>query len=76
MHRFFFHVHDGKDFPDEEGTEYASAHEATAQAVTFMGEELKDADGRFWDHGEWSMHVVDENGATVCRLRFSGERSP
>ena len=40
-----------------------------------MVEELKDADGRFWNDGEWSMHVVDENGATVCQLRFSGERA-
>ena len=32
-------------------------------------EALKDADGRFWKQGEWSLHVVDENGATACRLR-------
>lgn len=75
MPRFFFHVQDAKDLPDEEGTEFASADEASAQAVTFMGEALKDADGRFWAQGKWAMHVVDENGATVCRLRFSGERA-
>ena len=24
--------------------------------------------------GEWIMHVVDEAGETVCRLRFSAEK--
>ena len=43
MPRFFFHVQDAKDLPDEEGTEFASADQASAQAVTFMGEALKDA---------------------------------
>ena len=73
MRRYFFHVHHGQSLPDQDGVELSSADEARTQAVVAAGEALRDTDGRFWNRGEWSMHVVDEKGETVCRLRFSGE---
>lgn len=39
----------------------------------FMGERLKELDGDFWPDGEWSIRVVDEAGAVVCRIQVSGE---
>ena len=64
--RYFFHVHDGVDQPDNEGVEFPSAEEARAQAVTATGEALRDLDGTFWDGDkEWRMTV--RNGrATPC----------
>jgi hypothetical protein len=28
--------------------------------------------GRFWSGTDWWLRVTDEQGATVCTLRFSG----
>ena len=74
MPRYFFHVHDGIDMPDEEGTELSGPEEARSQAVIACGEALKDLDGRFWEHGEWTMRVQDWQGKVVCELKFSGTR--
>ena len=74
MPRYFFHVHDGQDTPDEDGVELSGPDEAKGQAVIFAGEALRDKDGAFWNSGEWRMVVVDEAGATVCTLAFSGMR--
>ena len=41
MPRYFFHVHDGVSFPDDEGTELRDLHAARAAAVTMSGEMLK-----------------------------------
>ena len=75
MPRYFFHVHDSEEIIDHIGTELANPDEANAQAVTAAGEALRDSDGKFWNSGEWRMRVTDESGATVCSLRFSGERA-
>ena len=70
MPRYFFHVQDGRDIPDKEGTILSGIDEARAKAVTASAEALKDLGARFWNHPDWRMHVADEKGATVCRLRF------
>jgi hypothetical protein len=48
MPRYFFHVHDGVDQPDTEGVEFPSPEDARTEAVTAMGEALRDLDGAFW----------------------------
>jgi uncharacterized protein DUF6894 len=75
MPRYFFHVRDGKDFPDEEGVELDGPEKAREQAVIAAGSMLKDHGGRFWNNGEWRMVVVGEDGTTVCALRFAAEHS-
>jgi hypothetical protein len=71
MPRYFFHITDGPDFPDDEGTVLADIAAARAQAIA--GALLKDRGATFWGAGEWRMTVVDEAGDTICRLRFSAE---
>ena len=53
MPRYFFHVIDGKDLPDNVGTVLANAAEARAEAIVFSGAMLKD----FGDHvlEQWPM---------------------
>ena len=48
MPRYFFHVIDGKEFLDEEGTELAGLDEARAEAIVVSGEMMRDVGGRFW----------------------------
>lgn len=74
MPRYFFHVHDGRDIPDEEGIELASPDEARNQAVIASGEMLKDLDGEFWESNEWVLTVKDLQGTVVCELKVSGRR--
>jgi hypothetical protein len=71
MPRYFFNVHDGQDLPDKEGTELSSRDEAHRQAFVTAGELLKSADRKFLGEDVWEMHVTDDAGKTVCRLRFS-----
>jgi hypothetical protein len=71
--RYFFHVADGADLPDREGTILADVATARAQAITTAGELLKERGATFFGAGEWHMTVVDEAGETVCRLHFSAE---
>ena len=71
--RYFFHVQDGSDFVDGDGTEFSGVEEARTQSVRAAGEALRDHASKFWYTGEWFMNVVDESGANVCCLRFSAE---
>jgi uncharacterized protein DUF6894 len=66
MPRYFFHVTDGADYPGSEGIILDDVATARAEAITTAGALL-------WGSGEWRMTVIDEAGATVCRLRFAAE---
>src|SRR5436305_2336353 len=67
----FFNLHDGRDLPDNEGTELAGRNEAHRQAIITAGEMLREGDRQFLANAIWEMHVTDAQGATVCRLKFS-----
>lgn len=41
-------------------------------AVATSGEMIRAHAEKFWADADWRMHVTDEQGATVCDLRFSG----
>lgn len=74
MPRCFFHVEDGGSLRDDEGIVLPSVEEARTQAVLAASAAIRDAGATFWSNGaRWSMEVVDELGARVCALRFSGE---
>jgi hypothetical protein len=75
MPRYFFNLCDGRDFPDEEGSELDNADSARSEAVVLAGELLRDLGGRFWQGEEWRLHVTDEGGETVCALRFMAEHT-
>jgi hypothetical protein len=77
MPHYFFNVHDGQhpleqDPPDTDGTDLPGPVEARSAAVLLASEMLRDLDGKFWSGADWTMVVTDEQGATVCSLRFSG----
>lgn len=71
--RYFFHIHDGSDYIDQDGVELSGLDEAREQAVVAAGEALKDLDGKFWTNADWRLWVTDEAGATVCSLRLLAE---
>jgi hypothetical protein len=70
MARYHFHVRDGSDFPDPDGTELTSIHAARVQALTSAGEMLRDA-GKGGVFGkEWTMKVTDQDGLVLFTLDF------
>ncbi|WP_210526685.1 DUF6894 family protein [Rubellimicrobium arenae] len=76
MPRYFFHVHDGRDIPDEIGITLSGPGDARAQAIIAVAEALKDLGPMFWQHPDWQMHVIDDEGTTVCDLRLSNRPAP
>jgi hypothetical protein len=52
MPRYFFHVIDGEEIIDGEGTMLAGVNEARAEAIVVSGEMLKDLGGKFWNNGQ------------------------
>jgi hypothetical protein len=75
MPRYFFHIIDGDEIIDDEGTELAGLDEARAEAIVVSGEMLRDLGGKFWGNGQWQVRVMDEAGDKVCALTFSADRS-
>jgi hypothetical protein len=72
MPRYFFNVQDGQDLPDREGTVLADAAAARVMAVFTSGEMIRAHAEQFWNHGDWQMHVTDEQGVSICDLRLNG----
>jgi hypothetical protein len=73
MPRYFFHVVDGRDIIDREGTELPGLREARAEAIRTAGAILRDEGDAFWKGEEWQMNVTDLTGQSVLKLRFSAD---
>ena len=72
MPRYFFNIEGGPYPEPDDGMELKGPDHARSAAVIMTGELLKEADGRFWSHPEWRLHVTDKEGATVCMLSIKG----
>ena len=79
MPRYFFHIGNGSERPDMEGTELAGMGQVRSEAVCLTGEILRDMDGRFWGHAEWTLTVTDQTGAKCsafgCQRTSRAERT-
>ena len=73
MPRYFFHIIDGKDLPDLEGSLHADLSAARIEAVRYSAEVLKEMPDRFWNAEEWTMTVEDHNRAPLFSLKFFAE---
>lgn len=70
MPRYFFHVKDGEDFPDLQGTVLDNLAAARAEAVRFAGALLSESHDKFWASGEWNLRVTTEEQLTLFQLTF------
>ena len=70
MSRYFFHVHDGTDVPDLQGTELADLKAARGEALRYAGHLLADKPETFWSCTEWTMRVANDNDLTLFELTF------
>ena len=70
MPRYFFHVHDGQNIPDNEGVRLENWEAAQRQAIRCAGELIADRSSKFKLGESWSMEVTDENKLVLFRLDF------
>jgi hypothetical protein len=70
MMRYFFHVRDRRDLPDEDGADLTDMQAVRGEAIRAAGEMVRELDGAFTGE-EWRMDVTDEEGRQVLTLRFS-----
>ena len=73
MPRYFFNVKDGKDIPDDEGTELAGVVQARTQAILTAGEMIRSDGATVRNGSDWRMNVTDEAGDRLFTLRFSAD---
>ena len=76
MPRYFFHVRDGHDMPDDIGTELPNAQEARVQAVDLAGRLITEQARTFADGTQWHLEVTDERGMILFRLDFMATDAP
>jgi hypothetical protein len=77
MPRYYFHVKDGHDSPDLEGTELPDLEAARRAAVTMSGELLRDGvQDSLWEGHPWEIMVTDgpdREGREYFRLCFTAK---
>ena len=73
MALYFFNIHDGQEFSDDQGSEFPNLDSARTGAVVLAADLLKDGASTFWDGEQWSLDVLDANGLALFTLRFTGE---
>jgi hypothetical protein len=77
MPRYFFHVEDGRLYPDADGTELLDLDAAKTAAINAAAELLKGAHRTFWRSGKpWKMRVTDNVGRLLLTLAFSADEIP
>ena len=78
MPRYFFHVIDGKEIIDNEGTVLAGVDEARAEAIVVSGEMLRDLGGKFWGNGQWQIRSPTKRARRYVpsRLRLTNPNRP
>ena len=76
MPRYFFHVEDGKSFPDHDGVELPDLHAARINATKMFGSMLDDDPEIFWNGDEWTLKVTLEDGLILFCIHFVASESP
>lgn len=71
MPRYFFDVRDGRQYPDDEGTELADLQSARVEAAGLAARLLGDHPAQFWNDGEWTIEVRDGHDQVVLTIQFT-----
>jgi hypothetical protein len=76
MPRYFFHIRDGSDIADLEGTELPDLSSARVAAVELAGSMLREHAEKFWNGEDWRVEVADKSGLILFSLHFSAVEAP
>lgn len=69
MPLYYFHVSNGAEEPDEDGTELSDLAEARTQAVRLIGEMLRFDDDPVWDGEGLKVMVCDHMRGPLFSVR-------
>ncbi|ONF49439.1 DUF6894 family protein [Methylobacterium radiotolerans] len=72
MTRFRFLMTEGDTDFETEPIDLASLDEAKAHAVELVAQHLRDANGSFWQGGDWRLDVMDDRGLILATLLVHG----
>jgi len=76
MPRYFFHVRDGQEYLDTEGTELKDLAAAQTYALQVVTHLIGKQGSEFWDGEDWRLHVEDEASLELFRLQFQAVMKP
>jgi len=71
MPQFFFHVYDGQDGSDFEGTDLPDRYAAGIEALRFAGEIVKADADRILRGEPWRMEVTDAESQLILRINLT-----
>lgn len=70
MPRYFFHVRDGQEYLDADGSELEDLAAARRHSVQIAAQLLGQPGSEFWEGQDWQLHVEDDAGTELFRLHF------
>lgn len=73
---YHFHVHDGRAWPDAEGTEFPDLVAARGEAANRIAALLQDDAETFWNGEPWRMEIANSDGLTLLTVMFLATISP
>ncbi|SRR5258706_12735860 len=73
---YHFNVHDGKDYPDREGSEHPDLAAARVEAIGRIAKILQDGAPGFWGGSAWHMDVANGAGLTLFTVMFLATAAP
>lgn len=76
MPRYYFHVKDGRDFPDLQGTLLPDISAAKDEAIRFVGDLLARNSAGFWSGRDWTVRVTDSDDVELFDLNFIAALKP
>ncbi|CAN5440093.1 hypothetical protein BH10PSE12_BH10PSE12_38460 [soil metagenome] len=76
MPRYHFHVKDGQDYQDLQGTLLPDLAAARREALRFTGALLGEEVNQFWEGTTWAMIVTDDKGNVLFNLAFQATDDP
>lgn len=68
MPRYFFHVHDGQNWRDDDGTEFPGLDEARLEAVRYVGRLVHDQARSIAAGEDWHLELTDATGLILFRI--------
>ena len=74
--RFFFHVRDGTEYLDAEGSELKDLRTAQLQSLQVVSQLLGNLDSKFWNGQDLRLSVEDETGRELFCLQFQVTMNP
>lgn len=76
MPRYFFHICDGVDFKDEDGTEFPDMVAAERAGLVLIADYVRDHVADLQQHGALTLTIADEDGLSLATVLLSTMRSP